>query len=72
MNQILFIGYDAWHPQDFVYSYPDNQSSYLLLLTDSRHLPRRRRAAGLSRRHGDSIRPRAADLLQRLQCSVQK
>lgn len=35
MNQILFIGYDAWHPQDFVYSYPDNQSSYLLLLTDS-------------------------------------
>lgn len=33
MNQIYFVGYDAVHPQDFVYDIPEGFHNYLLILT---------------------------------------
>lgn len=35
MNEILFIGYNAAHGDDFVYKYPDKTDFYLLLLIAS-------------------------------------
>lgn len=35
MNNLLFYGYSASHSKEFIYAYPDNQDSYLLLLVTS-------------------------------------